>query len=133
MPAEISRTQVVDCTCKVKRPHGDPTAHTYNFHKCGCHVCRDEQRKNRKIREYQTAMGKGPMVDAKPVADYILNLRKRGMVYREVSELSGVNVTALHRIYTGKAKKVYRWKAEAIRSIPLPSHDGVVLNGGKSK
>ena len=45
------------------------------------------------------------------------------MTYREISERSGVNASALHRIYTRKAVGVGREKAEAIRSIRLPSID----------
>lgn len=123
MPAKVTRTQVVDCTCTPQRPHGDPTSHNYNYHKCGCDLCRDNQRRLRKFREYQVSQGKGRLVDPGPVADYLLLLKERGMTYREISERSGVNVSALHRIYTRKAVGVGRDKAKAIRSIPLPSID----------
>lgn len=131
MPAPITRTATIDCTCTPRRPHGDP--HGYNLHKCGCTPCREGYRQYRKVRSYNKQQGNGQILDATNTRNYIANLNKRGMSFREIGKAAGMHHYAIYRIFTHEVKGISRTNAKKIRSIPLPSHDGVGFRMGKVK
>lgn len=105
--------------------HGTRTAYTH--HKCRCDDCRRANREYNLIRDRKArniAYGfelpdPSIYVDATEVRAHLVWLSERGIGRRTVSDLTGVSISSILAIKTGKRRKCLRRSAELIMAVNL--------------
>lgn len=97
------------------KPHG--TRGRYNSG-CRCDECREANRMYERQRIRRALRGDvNPLVDAEPVREHILALRKKGIGTRTIAEYSEVGRTCITEIAAGRKTKVRKKTSDAIMSV----------------
>ena len=105
----------------------------YLRHSCGCEPCKKGRTEAARVYRRQQAYGTydSGLVDAAPVRKHVLMLKRSGIGWRRIAELSGVNTGTVDRLIYGRRdparngeqlKRVSRVSAEKLLALrPNPA------------
>ncbi|QOD06009.1 hypothetical protein [Pseudarthrobacter sp. BIM B-2242] len=117
-PSATDETDLAVCNCR-KASHNHGTRDMYGYHRCRCLPCRAANRDYFRSTAHLTRTLE--WADAEPVRQRLLQLREAGLTFQAISDLSGLQITALKTVLKGPngrtVKRVLASTADAINAV----------------